>query len=151
MSNLRLPLLAAVTALNLGWTLTAPAASPASTSEPVVQLEPYNVRMSYSTIEVRFRLSGANLFSPGDDSVQEARVVAVRFDEEGDDAGLKAHDVLLAVNGRKITGLTLREIAAVVAGARREPRQIWQVRRGLAVIHILHNGAWTPALPGLDR
>ncbi len=148
---MRLLHLAAVTTLSLGWTLAVQAAAPVPAAEPVVQLEPYNVRMSYSTIEVRFRLSGANLFSPGDDPIQEARVVAVQFDEEGDDAGLKAHDVLLAVNGRKITGLTLREIAAVVASARREPRQIWQVRRGLALIHVLHNGAWRPALPGLDR
>lgn len=151
MSALRLPHLAAVTALSLGWTLMVPAAPTAPRVEPVVQLEPYNVRMSYSTIEVRFRLSGANLFSPIDDPIQEARVVAARFDEEGDDAGLKPHDVLLAVNGRKIPGLTLREVAAVVASARREPRQLWQVRRGLAVIQVLHNGAWTPALPGLDR
>ncbi len=119
--------------------------------EPVVRLAPVTVRAADATIEVRFTLSGASLFDPREDPILEARVVRVIATEGGAESALLPHDVLLGINGQDLTGRTLREIAAIVADARREPRLLWRVRRGFGTVLIQHNGAWAPPLPGLDR
>lgn len=124
---------------------------PGRAEDPVVRLAPVTVRAADATIEVRFVLSGTSLFDPREDPVQEARVVRVIATDAGAESALRPHDVLLGVNGQDLTGRTLREIAAIVASARREPRQLWRVRRGLGTVLIQHNGAWAPPLPGLDR
>lgn len=124
---------------------------PGRAEEPVVRLAPVTVRAADATIEVRFTLSGTRLFDPCDDPILEAKVVRVIATDAVTESALLPHDVLLGINGRDLTGRTLREIAAIVAAARREPRQLWQVRRGFGTVLIQHNGAWSPALPGLDR
>lgn len=132
-------------------TLAAALPVPGRAEDPVVRLAPVTVRAADATIEVRFVLSGTRLFDPCNDPVREARVVRVIATEGGAESALLPHDVLLGVNGQDLTGRTLREIAAIVTAARREPRQLWQVRRGFSTVLIQHNGAWSPALPGLDR
>ena len=124
---------------------------PGRAEEPVFRLAPVTVRAADATIEVRFILSGTRLFDPCDDPVIEARVLRVIATEAGAESALLPHDVLLGLNGRDLSGCTLREIATIVAAARREPRQLWRVRRGLGTVLVQHNGAWSPALPGLDR
>ncbi len=124
---------------------------PGRAEDPVVRLAPVTVRAADATIEVRFILSGTRLFDPCDDPVLEARVLRVIATEGVAESALLPHDVLLGINGQNLTGRTLREIAAIVAAARREPRQLWRVRRGFGTVLIQHNGAWAPPLPGLDR
>ena len=119
--------------------------------EAVVKLAPYTVRVADASIEVRFVLSGTQLFDPRNDPIFEARVVRVHATEPGAESGLQPHDVLLAVNEQALSGRTLREVAAIVSAARREPRQLWRVRRGFGTILVQHNGAWVPPLPGLER
>ncbi len=119
--------------------------------EAVVRLAPYTVRVADAAIEVRFVLSGTRLFDPRNDPILEARIVRVHATEPGAESGLQPHDVLLAVNEQALSGRTLREVAAIVSAARREPRQLWRVRRGLGTILVQHNGAWVPPLPGLER
>ena len=126
-------------------------ASPGWAQDPVVRLTPYTVRAADGSIEVRFVLSGTRLFDPRNDPILEARVVRVHATEAGVGSTLQPHDVLLAVNEQALTGRTLREIAAILAAARREPRQLWQVRRGLGTILVQHNGTWVPPLPSLER
>lgn len=122
-----------------------------STRDKVVSLAPLTVRPSYATINVGFVLSGTNLFNPAEDPILEARVSSVQATgDEGADP-LQPQDLLLAVNGRELRGLTLRQIATVVQDARRQQKMIWRVRRGLAVFEVRQSGTWEPPLPGLER
>lgn len=141
----RFPLVAMTALLVAVWPV------PARAEDPVVRLVPYTVRAADATIAVRFVLSGTRLFDPQNDPILEARVVRVHATEADAATTLLPEDVLLAINNQELAGRTLREIATIVASARREPRQLWRVRRGLGTVLIQHNGAWTPPLPGLDR
>lgn len=130
----------------------APSASvgPQAT-ERVTKLDPYNVSAAFSAIRVRFVLSRQNLFDPTNDPIVEARVVEVGAAPGADETDLQLHDVLTGLNGTALNGLTLRQIAALVATAREQGNCVWTVRRGLATVEILHNGNWLTPLPGLTH
>ena len=117
----------------------------------VVQLEPFNVNAVFPAIQVRFVLSGMNLFDPLGDPIQEARVTAVQNEASGDGTSLSRNDELLSLNGTELRGLTIRQIAALVSGARETKTLIWEVRRGLSTLIMRHNGKWETPLPGLAR
>lgn len=138
----RLALVAALTAANLNHSRAdAPA-------ERVVQLAPYTVQAVFPAVNVRFRLSRQNLFDTLTDPIVEARVVWV---ENDDPAGFRTHDTLLSLNETDLAGLTLRQIASLVAAARQSGRVVWKVRRGWETLQFQHDGNWQTPLPGLRR
>lgn len=128
------------------------AAAPARSAEPVLKLDPLTVSAVFPAIRVRFVLSRQNLFDPLGDPIEEARVVWVEAEAGGNaDSGIRTADVLLSVNGTELRGLTLRQIAALVAEARQSKTVLWEIRRGLSTLVVRHNGKWEVPLPGLQR
>jgi hypothetical protein len=126
--------------------------APVQNAEQVIKLDPLTVSAVYPAIRVRFELSRQNLFDPLGDPVVEARVVWVESEtEENAGSGIQAADVLLSVNGTELRGLTLRQIAVLVAEARKTKNLIWEIRRGFTTLVVRHNGRWDVPLPGLER
>jgi len=120
-------------------------------ADKTVRLAPYNVNAVFSSIRVRFVLGRQNLFDPQADPIAEARVVAVGALPDADETDLQVQDVLVGLNGAPLSGLTLHQLAALVAKARAEGNLVWEVRRGFETIEVLHNGDWQTPLPGLTR
>ena len=126
--------------------------TPARSAEPVLKLDPLTVSAIFPSIRVRFVLSRRNLFDPLGDPIDEARVAWV--ETQADDSagsGIQTADVLVSVNGTELRGLTLRQIAALVAEARKTRTLIWEIRRGFTTLIVRHNGKWDVPLPGLER
>lgn len=123
----------------------------AHAADGVIKLDPYNVSAAFSAIRVRFVLSRQNLFDPTSDPIVEARVVDLTATADADETDLQPRDLLTGLNGTALTGLTLRQIAVLVATAREQGNLVWEVRRGFVTVEILHNGDWLTPLPGLAR
>ncbi len=126
--------------------------APSRGAEPVLKLDPLTVSAIFPAIRVRFELSRQNLFDPLGDPIVAARVEWVEAEaDENSGAGIQTGDVLLSVNGTELRGLTLRQISALVAEARKSKTLIWEIRRGLTTLIVRHNGKWVVPLPGLQR
>jgi C-terminal processing protease CtpA/Prc len=119
----------------------------------VQKMAPFNVREAvFPSIDVHFELSGTNLADSLNDPIVEARVTAVDDDGMGARLGIKLGDSFTSLNGTSIRGLTIRQLAALVAGAReRKESLIWEGRRGLTSFTVRYNGKWDTPLPGLKR
>ena len=117
------------------------------------KMAPFNVQETvFPSIEVHFELSGFNLADSLADPILEAKVTAVDDDGMGARVGLKVGDTLVSLNGTVIRGLTIRQLAALVANARNHKESlIWEARRGLVPFTVRYNGKWDPPLPGLTR
>ena len=117
------------------------------------KMAPFNVQESvFPSIEVHFELSGVNLATPLADQILEARVTAVDSDGMGSRLGLRVGDVLVSLNGTALRGLTIRQLAALVADARnRQASLVWETRRGITPLTVRYNGKWDTPLPGLTR
>ena len=126
--------------------------APSSSAGQVIKLDPLTVSAVFPAIRVRFVLSRQNLFDPLGDPIDEARVVWVEAEaDENSGTGIQTGDVLLSVNGTELRGLTLRQIAALVAEARKSKTLLWEIRRGLSTLVVRYNGRWDVLLPGLQR
>lgn len=125
--------------------------APSRPADHVVKLAPYNVGATFPAIRVRFVLSRKALFDPTADPIVEARVSAVEATAADDETELKPGDVLTALNGTPLGGLTIRQVAALVETARGQGNLVWSVRRGLETVEILHNGDWQTPLLGLTH
>ncbi|MBK8856604.1 MAG: hypothetical protein IPN11_02640 [Opitutaceae bacterium] len=118
----------------------------------MIKLDPLTVSAIFPAIRVRFVLSRQNLFDPLGDPIEEARVVWVEAEaDENSGTGIQTGDVLLSVNDTELRGLTLRQIAALVAEARKSKTLLWEIRRGLSTLVVRYNGRWDVPLPGLQR
>jgi hypothetical protein len=119
----------------------------------VEKMKPFNVREAvFPSIDVHFELAGVNLADSLNDRIVEARVTAVDTDGMGARLGIQLGDLLTSVNGTAIRGLTIRELAAIVADARdRKENLIWDGRRGLTGFTVRYNGRWDTPLPGLKK
>lgn len=126
--------------------------APARESKPQ-KMAPFNVREAvFPSIDVHFELSGLNLADSLGDPIIEAKVTAVDADGMGARMGLQIGDSLLSLNGVTIKGLTIRQLAALVANARNNKESlIWEARRGLMAFTIKYNGKWDTPLPGLTH
>jgi len=154
MNRLRfLALLCAVAAVTLGAAdPRRPDLAPARETKPE-KLPAFNVRESvFPSIDVHFELAGVNLADSLNDPIVEARVTAVDDDGMGARLGIRVGDVLLSLNGTTIRGLTIRQLAAVVADARNHKQNlVWDGRRGLTPFTVRYNGKWDTPLPGQTR
>ena len=65
--------------------------------------------------------------------------------------GLQVGDTLTGLNGTPIRGLSIRQVAALVAEARKSGRLVWEIRRGFLTLSLRHNGKWETPLPGQSR
>jgi hypothetical protein len=119
----------------------------------VQKMAPFNVREAvFPSIDVHFELAGVNLADSLNDPIIEARVTAVDTDGMGARLGIQLGDQLNSVNGVPIRGLTIRQLAAVVATAREKKENlIWEGRRGLMPFTVRYNGRWDTPLPGLAK
>ena len=119
----------------------------------VQKMAPFNVREAvFPSIDVHFELSGQNLADSLNDPILDAKVTAVDDDGMGARLGIRLGDSLLSLNGTAIRGLTIRQLAALVAGARdRKESLIWEGRRGLVPFTVRYNGKWDTPLPGLKK
>ncbi len=120
---------------------------PNEKEEPVVQLKEFKVSEVFPPINVRFNLSGENLFSSLDDPIVDARVTYVKSDGLGARMGIQVGDVLLALNGTGLKGQTIRQVAGLVEAARKQGDMIWEIRRGLTTLTLRHKGKWEIPLP----
>lgn len=151
---IRLALALATSVAGLSVTLcgqTNGAQDGASAPGGVVQMAPITVTPDYSTITVRAILSGRNLFDPANDGVLSLTVVKVASDGDAGRQEFEEGDQLMAINDTALAGLSLKQIADALAGARHAGLPIFKIRRGLAVINIPFGGKWDPALPGLTH
>lgn len=116
-------------------------------------MAPFNVREAvFPSIDVHFELAGLNLADSLNDPIVEARVTAVDTDGMGARLGIQLGDLLTSVNGVAIRGLTIRQLAAIVAEARdKKENLIWDGRRGFTGFTVRYNGKWDTPLPGLKR
>ena len=121
--------------------------------EKVVKMDPFNVRETlFPSIDVHFELAGQNLADSLGDPIVEAKVTAVDDDGMGARLGIRVGDVLVSLNGTLIRGLTIRQLAALVAGIReRKENLIWEGRHGLMPFIVRYNGKWDTPLPGQSR
>jgi len=121
--------------------------------EPVEKLPPFNVREQvFPSIDVHFELAGINLGDPLNDPILEAKITAVDDDGMGARLGLHLGDTLTSLNGTAIRGLTIRQLAAIVAKARHEKTDlVWDGRHGITPFTVRYNGKWDTPLPGQKR
>lgn len=119
----------------------------------VQKMKPFSVRESvFPTIDVHFELAGQNLADSLADPIIEAKITAVDDDGMGDRLGLRVSDVLVSLNGTNLRGLTILQVASLVANARNKKESlVWEVRRGLTPFTVRFNGKWDTPLPGLNR
>jgi len=123
---------------------------PLEKEEPVVQLKEFKVTEVFPPINVRFNLSGENLFNTLDDPIIDARVTYVKSDGLGARMGIQVGDMLLALNRIELKGKTIREVAVLVEEARKKGDMIWEIRRGLGTLTLRHKGKWEIPLPAVD-
>jgi hypothetical protein len=119
----------------------------------VQKMAPFNVREAvFPSIDVHFELAGLNLADSLNDPILEAKVTAVDTDGLGSRLGIQLGDLLTSVNGTSIRGLTIRQLAAIVANAREKKEDLrWEGRRGLVGFSVRYNGRWDTPLPGLKK
>jgi hypothetical protein len=119
----------------------------------VQKMKPFNVREAvFPSIDVHFELAGVNLADSLNDPIVEAKVTAVDTDGMGARLGIQLGDLLTSINGTAIRGLTIRQLAAVVADTREKKENlIWEGRRGLVGFTVRYNGRWNTPLPGLKK
>ena len=119
----------------------------------VQKMAPFNVREAvFPSIDVHFELSGTNLADSLNDPILEAKVTAVDDDGMGARLGIRLGDSLTGLNGTPIRGLTIRQLAAVVAAAREKKESlVWEGRRGLVPFTVRYNGKWDTPLPGQKK
>ncbi|MBP6506864.1 MAG: PDZ domain-containing protein [Opitutaceae bacterium] len=126
-------------------------ASQPKSNDKVVKLDPFEVKAVFPSIEVHFTLSGQNLFDNLADPIDEAKVTNVEGAGLGERMGLQVGDTLTGLNGTPIRGLSIRQVAALVAEARKSGRLVWEIRRGFLTLSLRHNGKWETPLPGQSR
>lgn len=123
----------------------------AEKEEPVVQLKAVKVSEVFPPINVRFNLSGTNLFNTLDDPIIDAEVTYVQSGGLGARMGIQVGDILLALNGADLRGRTIREVAALVEAARQAGDLMWSVRRGTSILTLRHKGRWEIPLPAVAK
>lgn len=117
---------------------------------PITDLNPFTVSALYAAIEVRFILSGDDLFNPLADKVVAAKVVAVHVRDIDDVPEIKVNDTIISIDGVKLQGLTLAEIAAVLDKARQNGVPAWQINSQSAKA-VRFDGDWIIPILNLKR
>jgi len=122
-------------------------------AEPIEHLPPFNVREQvFPSIDVHFELAGIHLADPLGDPILEAKITSVDDDGLGARLGLRVGDTLTQCNGIDIRGLTLRQLAAVVAKVRNaKGTLVWEARHGITPFTVRYNVRWDTPLPGQTR
>lgn len=123
-----------------------PPASPAS----ITQLHPFNVSALYAAVDIRFTLSGTNLFDPLADTVKSAQVVAVEIRDLDDSPEIKVLDTLVSIDGVKLEGLTLPQIATLLDNARKKGVPTWELKT-IPAKFIKFDGDWLIPILQLKR
>lgn len=124
--------------------------APASDSRSVTQLNPFSVSALYAAVDVRFTLSGTNLFDPLADTVQSAQVVAVEIRDIDDRPEIKVLDTIVSIDGVKLEGLTLPQIATLLDNARKKGVPTWQLKT-IPATNIKFDGDWIIPILQLKR
>jgi hypothetical protein len=117
---------------------------------PITELNPFTVSALYAAIEVRFTLSGTDLFNPLADTVVSAEVVAVHIRDLDDVPEIKVNDTIISIDGVQLKGLTLAEIAALLDKARKDGVPAWQLN-SQAAKSIRFDGDWIIPILDLKR
>lgn len=123
---------------------------PAAAHTPVTQLNPFNVSALYAAVDIRFTLSGENLFDPLADPVKSAQVVAVEIRDVDDLPEIKVLDTLVSIDGVKLEGLTLPQIATLLDNARKKGIPTWELRT-IPAKFIKFDGDWLIPILQLKR
>lgn len=143
-SGLFLPVLASAQAND-----HAPA-TPASDAASVTQLNPFSVSALYAAVDVRFTMSGTNLFDPLADTVESAEIVGVEIRDVDDRPEIKVRDTIVSIDGVKLEGLTLAQIATLLDNARKKGVPTWQLKTIPATL-IKFDGDWIIPILELKR
>ncbi len=140
-----------LTTLSLSAQTTDPTLT-ASRSEvsPVTQLNPFSVSALYAAVDIRFTLSGENLFDPLADPVQSAQVVAVEIRDVDDRPEIKVLDTIVSIDGVRLEGLTLPQIATLLDNARKKGIPTWELKT-IPATHIKFDGDWLIPILQLKR
>lgn len=132
----------------LGQEATPP---PANSNERIQRLNPFTVSALYAAVEIQFTLSRQNLFEPLTDPVESAEITAVLIQDPDDTPEVGIGDKLLKIDGVELRGLTIPQVAELLAKAREKGVPSWEISQTVGTKTIKFDGDWLVPLPGLKR
>jgi len=115
------------------------------------KMNPFTVSALYAAVEIKFTLSGKNLFEPLADPVAFAEISAVVLRDPDDIPDVAVGDKLLRIDGVELKGLTIPQIAELLNNARANDVPTWEIGQLLSTKTIKFDGDWLTPLPGLKR